>query len=140
MLLPLAQPDVTPEQVSADFYYRMRVRPIYKSYPVYHPGKEPVGYLDWLRSHEPQLVFDSAKLKTQADWVRAGELVFEAPLNYRSVEQFRDRSWYESTRVPLTREGVMPFLQYVIRKKGWWRSARQPVPSVTPVFYPMAQS
>ena len=118
MLLPLAHAAATPEQVSADFYYRMRVRPIYKSYPIYHPSKEPAGYLDWLREQEPQLVFDSSQLRTEADWISAGKLVFEAPLNYRDPSAHRSLAWYESSRVPLTREGVMPFLRYVVRKKG----------------------
>jgi hypothetical protein len=51
----------------------MRVRPIYKSYAIYHPSKEPAGYLDWLREQEPQLAFDSAQLQTEADWISAGK-------------------------------------------------------------------
>src|SRR5687767_10727489 len=78
MLVPLAQSRATPEQVSSDFYYRMRVRPIYKSYPIYHPAKEPSGYFDWLREQEPQVIFDTSKLKTEQDWIKAGELVFHA--------------------------------------------------------------
>ena len=30
----------------------------------------------------------------------------------------RDPDWYTETRVPLTEGGVMPFLRYVVRKKG----------------------
>jgi hypothetical protein len=45
-----------------------RVRPMYKTYPMYAPGKVPAGYLEWLRQQEPEIVFDPAKLKTKADW------------------------------------------------------------------------
>ena len=92
MLMPLVHAAATPEQVSADFYYRMRVRPIYKSYPIYHPSKEPAGYFDWLREQEPEIVFDPSKLKTEADWINAGKLVFEAPLNYRDTTSHRSLS------------------------------------------------
>ena len=29
--------------MTRDFYYKMPIRPIYKSYPVYAPGREPWG-------------------------------------------------------------------------------------------------
>src|ERR687897_1846748 len=73
--LPLANPEFSPQHVSADYYYRMRVRPVHKSYPVYAPGREPAGYVEWLKQEEPQNVFDSATLQSEADWIRAGELV-----------------------------------------------------------------
>jgi hypothetical protein len=41
--VPLANAAVSPKHISSDYYYRMPVRPIYKSYPVYHPDKEPSG-------------------------------------------------------------------------------------------------
>ena len=96
----------------------MRVRPIYKSYPIYHPSKEPPGYFDWLREREPEIVFDPSRLKSQADWISAGKLVFEAPLGYIDTSRHRSLAWYEDSRAPVTREGVMPFLRYFVRKKG----------------------
>jgi len=70
-------------------------------------------------------VFDPAKLKTEADWIKAGELVFDAPTGYDSdfgavvtLADVRNPTWYEKIRVPLTKDGVMPSLRYVIRKKG----------------------
>src|SRR5205814_1957188 len=80
--MPLADPRYSPIHVSSEYYYRIPVRPVYKSYPIYPPGKEPPGYLDWLKKQEPEIVFDVAKLKTESDWIRAGELVFDAPIIY----------------------------------------------------------
>ena len=37
--VPLANPASPRRHVTADYYYRIPVRPIYKSYPVYAPGK-----------------------------------------------------------------------------------------------------
>ena len=41
--VPLADPVGSPKHVSSEYYYRIPVAPIYKSYPVYVPGHEPPG-------------------------------------------------------------------------------------------------
>jgi hypothetical protein len=81
----LAVPAATPVQISSKYYYGIPVRPVYKSYPVYRPDREPTGYLNWLKQQDPQSVFDAAKLKTQEDRIRAGELVFDAPIAYGHI-------------------------------------------------------
>ncbi|HEV2233295.1 MAG TPA: hypothetical protein VGV68_07815 [Terriglobia bacterium] len=123
--VPLADPVGSPNHVSADYYYRTPVRPIYKSYPIYAPGHEPQGYMDWLKRQEPQIVWDdkghAPPLKTQADWIKAGEMVFDAPVGSPgsvSEGDVRNPAWYHHAGVPTDREGIMPFLVYVIRKKG----------------------
>src|SRR5271157_4038786 len=69
--VPLADPVGSPKQVSAGYYYRIPVRPIYKQYPVYTPGHEPPGYMDWLKQKEPLIVWDdkghAPALDTEAD-------------------------------------------------------------------------
>ena len=96
--VPLADAAYSPKHVSAEYYYKIPVRPIYKSYPVYAPGKEPPGYLDWLKQQEPEIVFDATKLKTEADWIKAGEIVFDAPLGSGPVTANTDErtnAYYE---------------------------------------------
>src|SRR5580700_1459378 len=80
--VPLANPRFSPVHISEEQYYRIPERVIYKSYPVYRPGREPEGYMDWLKGQEPEVAFDASKLKTRQDWVRAGEIVFNAPASY----------------------------------------------------------
>jgi hypothetical protein len=119
--LPLVQADRSAQHAAPDYYYRLAVRPIYKSYPIYAPGREPAGYMDWLAQQEPELAFDASTLETDRDWIAAGETVFEAPIGYGATFKLagvRDRSWYEHNQIPVTRDGVMPFSRYVIRKKG----------------------
>src|SRR5436189_1608944 len=65
--LPLAHPETSSKHVASDYYYRIPVRPIYRSYPIYAPGKEPAGYMQSLESKEPEIVFDPATLKSEAD-------------------------------------------------------------------------
>jgi hypothetical protein len=60
--LPLADPVGSPKHISSDYYYyyRIPVRPIYKSYPVYAPGHEPPNYVEWLRQQDPQVLWDES--------------------------------------------------------------------------------
>jgi len=119
--LPLADSKVKLVHASAEDYYRIPARTILKTYPVYAPGKEPPGYMEWLKQQEPQVAFDASQLKTTADWVKAGEVVFDAPLTRNQLttpEELRDPAWYEKHAVPVAKDGTMPFYRYVIREKG----------------------
>ena len=51
--VPLADSSRSPKHISADDYYRIPVRPIYKTYPKYHPDREPPGYREWIKRQEP---------------------------------------------------------------------------------------
>jgi hypothetical protein len=120
--LPLASPANSPTHVSRDYYYALPERTLYKSYPIYHPGREPAGYLETLRSTAPARVFDAAALRSEADWIAAGRLVFEMPIDYGgpivTVDMVRDPQWYARHRMPITKDGVVPFARYVVREKG----------------------
>jgi hypothetical protein len=54
--VPLADPVGSPKHVSAAYYYKMPVRPIYKEYPIYAPDDEPPGYMEWLKRQEPVIL------------------------------------------------------------------------------------
>ena len=119
--LPLVQAERSAQHAAPDYYYRLAVRPIYKSYPIYAPGREPAGYMEWLAQQEPAIAFDAAALATDEDWIAAGESVFDAPLGYGAtfmVGALHDPAWYARNHVPVTKDGVMPFSRYVIRKQG----------------------
>jgi hypothetical protein len=124
-MVPLAIPAASPVQIPSKYYYGIPVRPIYKSYPVYRPDREPAGYIDWLKQQQPRIVFDAAKLKTREDWIRAGEIVFDAPISYGHIFRLAGSDlylhlpdWYRSTGAPLLRDGSLPFYRYVIREIG----------------------
>jgi len=119
--IPPADTAVSRGHVSADYYYRIPVRPIYKSYPVYAPGKEPTGYQEWLEQQEPETVFDASKLKTEADWIEAGEVVFDAPTFYDAVVRaadVKDPLWHEKIGARAAKDGTLPYFRYVVREKG----------------------
>ena len=81
--LPLPRVKYSLQFVKSEYYYGIPVRPVYKTYPVYAPGREPAGYLDQLRQVEPVVLFDPAKLKTEQDWIHAGE-------GFRRTDSSRD--------------------------------------------------
>jgi len=123
--VPLAHAEASPVHVTSSYYYRIPVRPIYKSYPVYEPSHEPKGYWKWLQNREPVILWDDSghrpQLHTEADWIKAGELVVEAPISFDTEDflpEVRDSEAYSAIGISLTREGVNPFVHWVVRKKG----------------------
>jgi hypothetical protein len=119
--VPLAAPGAEPVPLTADQFYRLPELKIYKSYPVYAPGKDPAGYLENLSRAEPELVFDPTRFRNQADWIRAGELVFEAPVTISAIggqAYITDAGWYRDHNVPVAKDGTVPFYRYVVREKG----------------------
>src|SRR5262245_22363634 len=121
--LPLPQAGFNVKHISSDYYYRMPVRPIYKTYPIYYPDKEPAGYIEWLKKQEPQIIFDHTKLQTKDDWIRAGQLVFQSPIEYVDSDGtlyslVRDVEWYRQNKIPVRSDGIFPNFQYVVREKG----------------------
>jgi hypothetical protein len=123
--LPLAGLGRPPDLVSSEYYYQVPVRPIYRSYPVFHPDKEPAGYLEQLPRYEPEVVWGGKDkrppLETEADWKRAVEQVFDAPISFAGVTtKLREMLVQDFKSHPdfIMPDGQLPFYRYVIRKKG----------------------
>jgi hypothetical protein len=120
--VPLANARYSAVHISEEAYYRTAVRVIYRSYPVYRPGREPQGYMEWLQRQDPEIAFDPARLKTHEDWLAAGALVFDAPTSYNPVffgaKQVRDPAFYGPSGMPVASDGTVPFARWVIRRKG----------------------
>jgi hypothetical protein len=134
-VLPATDPRGGAKHISADFYYRMPVRRVYKSYPVYHPKHEPVidgrPYRDWLAAQKPQEILgELSALRTEAEWrskgTALGKDVFEAAITDESdpflavvrARDVRDAAWYERTGVPYADDGLVPFVRYLVTDKG----------------------
>lgn len=120
MELPLAQRDRSPRYLTSAEYYALTVRPIYRSYPAYAAGREPVGYLDSLKQKAPEIIFDPAKLHTREDWIRAGKLVFESDTSFRPAPAAQPAT--DKTTWPVAPDGTLPSyppgFRYYIRTKG----------------------
>jgi len=125
--LPLSARDRTPRFITSSEYYKLKVRPVLRSYPVYVPGREPAGYFESLKQKEPEVVFDPATLHTEDDWIRAGELVFDAetdltvpPPEARAAleEQTRQFMRWAAELAPAVHGDILPVARYVVVAKG----------------------
>jgi mono/diheme cytochrome c family protein len=72
---PLAGLNQRPTHISSKEYYSLPVDNL-RTYPVYAPGKEPPGYWDMLQHIGPKPMLETEKLRSEADWVDAGRIVF----------------------------------------------------------------
>ena len=110
--LSLATPERTPRHVSSEYYEALPQRVLYRSYPIYRPDREPAGYVDRLQTLEPKVVFDPRALRTEADWIEAGRLVFELPIDFNGPivqpEEVRSQEWFERHAVPVAADGTLP--------------------------------
>ena len=98
--VPLAHAEASPVHVTADYYYKIPVRPIYRSYPIYAPGREPAGYYDALLRAEPErLLDDLSNVRSDDEWTRAGETVFDAAIAYTATP-VREPDWHRSVDPP----------------------------------------
>jgi hypothetical protein len=121
--VPLARRDRSPRYMSAEEYYKLKVRPIYRSYPVYIDGKEPPGYVESLKQREPEIIFDASKLRTKEDWIQAGKVVFEAEIALSPAPVRPGGARLPpGVSIPVSSAGVLPgFIpgfSYIVRKKG----------------------
>ena len=122
--LPLADPTIHVKTVSEDYYYRIPERVAYRTYPFYMPGREPKGYFDWLAKQEAAVIFDPTNLKTEEDWIKAGEAIFQTPVLLLPIDSnmvkalpFLGKNW-EQIGVPVTNDGAIPFFSITVKENG----------------------
>jgi hypothetical protein len=122
--LPLVDANRSPMDIPVDDYYRIPVRPVYKTYPKYEPDREPTGYQEWLRRQEPVVLWDDGanrpKLVTERDWIAAGEMIFNAPIliSPHTANAGQMRTFIAKTADRYDKDGVSPFTAYVVRERG----------------------
>jgi hypothetical protein len=128
-MTPLASTGRPPEVVPVSYYYKIPRRLIFRTYPVFAPQSEPIGYLDSLRGLEPIIEFDTALAQIdEPELTRLGGIVWDYPIFFSEVAsepdfgpgwaRVRDSLWYKTINPPLAKNGIMPFYRYVVRKKG----------------------
>jgi len=121
---PLAGLNARPTHISSKEYYSLRVENL-RTYPVYSPGREPEGYWEMLQHAGPQPLIEPEKLKTEADWIAAGQRVFdEADMIHERVfdpklidAARRAETFRESGTEPLP-DGTLYFLRWVPTNRG----------------------
>jgi len=121
---PVAGLNVRPSHVPEAEYYSLPVEDL-RSYPVYYPGREPAGYWEMLQRVGPKPLIEPGKLKTEGEWVRAGQRVFEesdAPqlrtYDPELIASVRSRAFYEEHNASALPDGTMDILRWVPTKRG----------------------
>jgi hypothetical protein len=123
-ITPVAGLNVRPAHITAKEYYAM---PEYnlRSYPVYLPGREPEGYWEMLQRVGPQRLFEPGKLKTEADWIAAGERIFEeattpqlTTFDPQVIAQIRDPGFMERHDAKSLPDGTILLLRWVPTASG----------------------
>lgn len=122
----LPYPDTTVELkfISEEEYNKIRERVSYKTYPFYMPGSEPKGYYDSLAKLDPEINFSTEDLKTEADWIKAGEIIYDMPMVYTVIDSatlsllplWAER--WKAAGIQGNSNGIIPFVSISIRKKG----------------------
>lgn len=120
--LPPSDTTVNVVYAPEEYYYSLPEHVIYKTFPVYLREFEKPGYLDSLRKLKPEITFDPSKLKTQEDWIKAGELVFNWPVaSYRPIGNnvsHLDTNHFINSNAKITADGVYAFTRYFIDDAG----------------------
>ena len=100
---PLAQLDVRPAHFSPAEYYAVPADN-FRTYPVYPPDREPAGYWEWLQQQKPEPLVDVNSIRTQGEWIAAGERAFrELDL---VLSRTNDPALIAKARDPKSFEGV----------------------------------
>jgi len=111
--------DRSPRYMTAEEYYALKVRPIYRSYPVYAPGREPAGYRESLLQRDPEIIFDASKLRTKARLDSGRQAGLRIARLFSDRRRKRRRSTrYCQCRAKASFPPFRPGGQYFVRKKG----------------------
>jgi hypothetical protein len=119
---PVSGLNVRPTNMSASDYYSMTVENL-RTYPVYFPGREPDGYWEMLQRVGPKPLIEPEKLTTEADWIKAGQRVFDEAdhLHLRTwdpklIAAARSPESYKDAE-PLP-DGTVPSMRWIPAKNG----------------------
>jgi hypothetical protein len=122
--VPIAGVNATPTFYSEEEYYAAPVDNL-RTYPVYHPDREPKGYQAWLKQQGARPLIEPDTLKSESDWIAAGRRVFDEldfPLvrsnDPRVLAYVRDREAIKRDNLKITKEGIIPSIRWVVDKRG----------------------
>jgi mono/diheme cytochrome c family protein len=116
---PVAGLNVRPTHMTSAAYYALPEEN-FRTYPVYLPGREPLGYAEMIRTIGPQPLIEPETLKTKQDWIRAGERVFRDSVVLRTFDPkliAMARDGQSLNVVPLP-DGTVNALRWVPTKQG----------------------
>src|SRR5881296_529452 len=122
--LPVAGVNTKPRHYSEAEYYAAPVDNL-RTYPVYHPDREPPGYLKSLEQRGAEPLIEVGKARTRSEWVEAGRRVFDEldfPLartsDRRVLDYFRSAKALEKYPMRVDREGRLIDFRWIVERTG----------------------
>lgn len=124
---PVAGLNIRPAHYSSVEYYAAPVDNL-KTYPFYPVDREPPGYWEWLQKQTPQPLIDAKELRTNEDWIVAGERAFHEldAVLVRTKDpnlMTRARALESLQGVPTLSDGSFAPLRWVVTPDGLMLSA-----------------
>jgi hypothetical protein len=119
---PVAGLGVRPGHFSEREYYAVPGDNL-RTYPVYHPDREPSGYWDHLQRLKPEPLVDVSKIRGENDWIAAGKRVWEEldGTSFRSADPDlirRARSREVLAKAAVRPDGTIFQLRWVVTRRG----------------------
>jgi mono/diheme cytochrome c family protein len=121
---PIAALGVRPAHFSAEEYGKAPVDNL-RTYPFYFPGREPAGYWEMLQSVGPKPLIETNTPTTDADWIRAGQRVFDEYdipafriLDPKIVALARSLEGFAKSAVTPRTDGTLSDLRWIPTSKG----------------------
>jgi hypothetical protein len=121
---PVAGINARPNHYSEAEYYAAPVDNV-RTYPVYHPDREPPGYLQSLRTRGAEPMLELGKARTREGWIEAGRRVWEEfdlvqirTADFRAVDYVRSREALKKYPTRITRDGQLFDFRWVVDKGG----------------------
>jgi hypothetical protein len=122
--LPVAGVNATPNFYSEAEYYAAPTADV-RTYPVYHPDREPAGYMDWLHAQDPKPLVDPAEIESDGDWARLGQRVFDEldqprfrTNDPRAIKALRDRDLLKTSPISVAPDGQIMAYRWVVEARG----------------------
>jgi hypothetical protein len=94
-----------------------------RSYPVYHPDREPTGYWQRLQRLKPEPLVDPSKIHTQQEWIAAERRAWQEldATSFRTLDPeliAKARSRGVLSKVSLQPDGTVFTLRWVVTRRG----------------------
>jgi hypothetical protein len=120
--LPLAALGRPPTHMTAAEYYALPEENL-RGYPVYMPELEPEDYRTQIERAKPQPLFEPETLHTKADWIAAGQRIFEDWVVLRTrdpkvVAMARDQAAMEAAGAGPLPDGTINGLRWLPTEDG----------------------
>jgi hypothetical protein len=119
---PIAGLNVRPAFFTAREYYSVAGDNL-RTYPVYHPDREPPGYWQRLHRLKPEPLVDPSTIRTEQQWITAGRRVWEEldATSFRTSDPAliaKARSREVLAKVSLQPDGTVFQLRWVVTQRG----------------------